>query len=184
MPMSRGTGKYSGSLEISGFCCLGYRRQPSSFLFLLGLIGLAFAFADIGGTMGLDRSQSIVIATRQACRRKLVAAVFVGSAVSQPRPACRGGRIRQFTCTLRPQLLQFWGRKNVFTRPGSKGEILAGSRCFPLCPRKRTQIGHRAMSERCQERKSIVVGACERARFLFGGIWITLEKPAATLESS
>jgi hypothetical protein len=32
---------------------------------------------------------------------------------------------------------------------GSKGEILAKSRCFPLCPRERTQIGHRAMSERC-----------------------------------
>src|SRR5258706_11817327 len=28
--------------------------------------------------MGLDRSQSIVVATRQALRRKLVAAVFVG----------------------------------------------------------------------------------------------------------
>jgi hypothetical protein len=36
---------------------------------------------------------------------------------------------------------------------GSKGKILAGSRCFPLCPRKRTQIGHRAMSVSCQKRK-------------------------------
>jgi len=44
---------------------------------------------------------------------------------------------------------------HVFTQPGSKGEILAKSRCFPLCPRKRTQIGHRAMSERCHHRKSV-----------------------------
>src|SRR6266436_9966205 len=34
---------------------------------------------------------------------------------------------------------------------GSKGEILAKSRCFPLWPRKRTQDGHRAMSVSCQQ---------------------------------
>ena len=32
--------------------------------------------------MGLDRSQSIVVATRQARRRKLVAGVFVGLCIS------------------------------------------------------------------------------------------------------
>jgi len=31
----------------------------------------------------------------------------------------------------------------------SKGEILARSRCFPLYPRKRTHVGHRAMSVSC-----------------------------------
>src|SRR5258705_14002193 len=35
-------------------------------------------------------------------------------------------------------------------RFGSKGEILARSRCFPLYPRKRTHVGHRAMSVSCQ----------------------------------
>jgi hypothetical protein len=35
-------------------------------------------------------------------------------------------------------------------RKGSKGEILARSRCFPLYPRKRTQVGHRSMSVLCQ----------------------------------
>src|SRR5258706_5613140 len=39
-------------------------------------------------------------------------------------------------------------RPNV--RDGSKGEILARSRCFPLYPRKRTHVGHRAMSVSCQ----------------------------------
>src|SRR6266478_5482807 len=35
--------------------------------------------------------------------------------------------------------------------------LLAGlpalRKCFPLYPRKRTQVGHRAMSEKCQKRK-------------------------------
>src|SRR6267378_7639924 len=38
-------------------------------------------------------------------------------------------------------------------RCGSKGEILARSTCFPLYPRKRTHVGHRAMSVSCQYRK-------------------------------
>src|SRR6478736_1446911 len=42
---------------------------------------------------------------------------------------------------------------HVFTQPGSKGEILARSRCFPLYPRKRTQVGHPVMSVSCQQRK-------------------------------
>src|SRR6202035_5556592 len=32
---------------------------------------------------------------------------------------------------------------------GSKCEILIPSRCFPLLPRKRTQVGHRAMTVKC-----------------------------------
>src|SRR5258707_13735357 len=43
---------------------------------------------------------------------------------------------------------------HVFTQPGSKPEKLNASICFPLCPRKRTQVGHPAMSESCQKRKS------------------------------
>src|SRR5258707_15216531 len=39
---------------------------------------------------------------------------------------------------------------HVFTQPGSKPEKLAMSTCFPLFPRKRTQVGHRAMSVSCQ----------------------------------
>ena len=39
---------------------------------------------------------------------------------------------------------------NGMVRFGSKGEILARSRCFPLYPRKRTHVGHRAMSVSCQ----------------------------------
>ena len=35
---------------------------------------------------------------------------------------------------------------------GSKCEILIWSRCFPLYTRKRTQVRHRAMSEKCQNR--------------------------------
>jgi hypothetical protein len=35
-------------------------------------------------------------------------------------------------------------------RKGSNPEILTTSRCFPLFPRKRTQVGHRAMSEKCR----------------------------------
>src|SRR6478752_4637746 len=35
-------------------------------------------------------------------------------------------------------------------RSGSKGEILAASRCFPLYPRKRTQVRHHYMSEKCR----------------------------------
>src|SRR5258707_13353883 len=41
---------------------------------------------------------------------------------------------------------------HVFTQPGSKPEKLNASICFPLCPRKRTQVGHPAMSESCQKR--------------------------------
>src|ERR1019366_6289499 len=37
----------------------------------------------------------------------------------------------------------------VFTQPGSKGEILAKSRCFPLWSRKRTQVRHRWWSGSC-----------------------------------
>src|SRR5258707_13250816 len=44
---------------------------------------------------------------------------------------------------------------HVFTQPGSKGEILTRSRCFPLYPRKRTHVGHRAMSEKCQWTKPL-----------------------------
>src|SRR5258708_4687190 len=39
-------------------------------------------------------------------------------------------------------------------RFGSKGEILIRSRCFPLYTRKRTQVGHRAMSVSCQQATS------------------------------
>src|SRR5258707_8887742 len=38
-------------------------------------------------------------------------------------------------------------RSNV--RCGSKPEKLNASTCFPLCPRTRTHVGHRAMSEKC-----------------------------------
>ena len=54
------------------------------------------------------------------------------------------------------------GAALVFDRPtsevcsGSKPEILAKSTCFPLYPRKRTQVGHRAMSEKCQYATSTV----------------------------
>src|SRR5258708_11149369 len=41
--------------------------------------------------------------------------------------------------------------EGVFTQPGSKGEILAASRCFPLCPQTRTHVGHRARSVSCQK---------------------------------
>src|SRR5258706_2949167 len=41
---------------------------------------------------------------------------------------------------------------HVFTQPGSKPEKLNASKCFPLCPRKRTELGHRAMSVRCHKR--------------------------------
>src|SRR5260370_4579636 len=40
----------------------------------------------------------------------------------------------------------------VDVRVGSNSEILARSRCFPLYPRKRTHVGHRAMSASCQKR--------------------------------
>jgi hypothetical protein len=39
-------------------------------------------------------------------------------------------------------------------RFGSKGEILAPSTYGPLCPRQRTQVGHRARAEKCQQRSS------------------------------
>src|SRR5258707_15245360 len=42
----------------------------------------------------------------------------------------------------------------VFTRPGSKPEILTASRCFPLYPSKRTSGGRAGMSVQCQERSS------------------------------
>src|SRR5664280_1185534 len=38
----------------------------------------------------------------------------------------------------------------VFTQPGSKGEMLAASRCFPLCPWKQTSGVRAGMSELCQ----------------------------------
>src|SRR5258706_8171136 len=36
-------------------------------------------------------------------------------------------------------------------RDGSKGEILAASRCFPLCPQNRTSLNAVGMSETCQQ---------------------------------
>src|SRR5260221_8132832 len=65
-----------------------------------------------------------------------------------PRRAICDGRLRG-NCTQPTS-----GLIRTDVSDGSKGEILAGSRCFPLCPRKRTQIGHRAMSEKCQEATS------------------------------
>ena len=40
----------------------------------------------------------------------------------------------------------------VATRSNSKAEKLKASICFPLYPRKRTQVRHRAMSEKCHKR--------------------------------
>jgi hypothetical protein len=37
-------------------------------------------------------------------------------------------------------------------REGSKGEILAKSRCFPLCPQQRTSLNTVGMSVRCHKR--------------------------------
>src|SRR5882724_11619182 len=39
---------------------------------------------------------------------------------------------------------------HVFTQPGSKAKYSLGVDVFPLYPRKRTQVGHHAMSEKCQ----------------------------------
>src|SRR5436189_3364897 len=38
------------------------------------------------------------------------------------------------------------------TAPGPKPEILTASRCFPLCPSKRTSGGRAGMSVQCHER--------------------------------
>src|ERR1700720_3544218 len=38
----------------------------------------------------------------------------------------------------------------VFKQPGSKGEILAASRCFPLWPQQRTSLDRVGMSVRCR----------------------------------
>src|SRR5882672_7557346 len=43
-------------------------------------------------------------------------------------------------------------------RCGSKGEILAASKCFPLCPRERTSRIAVAMSVSCQQATSITDG--------------------------
>jgi hypothetical protein len=48
-------------------------------------------------------------------------------------------------------------------RIGSKGEILAKSRCFPLCPQQRTSLNRVGMSVRCQERTSQVWSARSEA---------------------
>jgi hypothetical protein len=39
----------------------------------------------------------------------------------------------------------------VFTQAGSKGEMLAASRCFPLFPQQRTSLNRVGMSVRCQQ---------------------------------
>src|SRR5260221_1724158 len=54
----------------------------------------------------------------------------------------------------------------------SKPEKLTMSTCFPLYPRKRTHVGHRAMSVSCQHRKSPfsfdhLIGAAEQHRWHF-----------------
>src|SRR6266481_811383 len=46
-------------------------------------------------------------------------------------------------------LAVFGGTKNVSTRPGSKPEKLNASKCFPLCPRKRTSRDAVGMSASC-----------------------------------
>src|ERR1700687_3237473 len=42
-----------------------------------------------------------------------------------------------------------------YVRLGSKGEILAASRCFPLWPQQRTSLNRVGMSVRCQKPKSV-----------------------------
>src|SRR5258706_15977044 len=49
----------------------------------------------------------------------------------------------------RPKCKREWVAEDRFR---SKPEKLDASKCFPLCPRKRTELGHRAMSVRCHKR--------------------------------
>src|SRR5450631_3939515 len=44
---------------------------------------------------------------------------------------------------------KLWGRRQDVS-VGSKGEILAKSRCFPLCPQEGTSLKRVGMSVRCQ----------------------------------
>jgi hypothetical protein len=54
--------------------------------------------------------------------------------------------LRHASTWIAPGCVQFSGRKNVFTRPGSKPEKLGASKCRPLFTQERTQVGHRVMS--------------------------------------
>jgi hypothetical protein len=44
--------------------------------------------------------------------------------------------------------------EHPYREPRSKGEILAKSKCFPLCPQQQTWGDCGSMSVSCQERKS------------------------------
>src|SRR6266478_7999858 len=59
------------------------------------------------------------------------------------RPSCRSGS-SLVACS-------FWGRKNVFTQPGSKPEKLSESKCFPLFTQQRTSPRYFGMSVSCHE---------------------------------
>jgi hypothetical protein len=43
----------------------------------------------------------------------------------------------------------------VFTQPGSKGEMLAASRCFPLFTQQRTSLYTVGMSQTCRQKQNL-----------------------------
>src|SRR5713226_631655 len=67
---------------------------------------------------------------------------------------------------------------------GSKCEIPAASKCFPLCPHKRTSTGTNVVSEKCQYRKWRTIG-CPRtslraiSRILGVGLWTAVNEPSS-----
>src|SRR6266403_5177132 len=74
------------------------------------------------------------------------------------RPSCRSGS-SLVACS-------FWGRKNVFTQPGSTTDLTALKPDFRFTPESRLRAGHRTMSGSCQQRNAAsfdyLVGAAEQ----------------------
>jgi hypothetical protein len=55
------------------------------------------------------------------------------------------------TANTQPELVRLAVLRVANVRLGSKDEMLASSRCFPLCPQQRTSLNTAGMSVRCHK---------------------------------